>query len=208
MRNSLARLVQNWVYGGFLAGLLLLALMPELSRSWSVALSSVFLLLPVYMFHQWEEHDDDRFRRFINQAVGGGREVLSPLAVFVINVPGVWGLIAVSFCLAANRGVGYGLIAVYLTLVNAVVHILHGVRTRTYNPGLVTAVVLFLPASAYSLWALHRTGEVGWGHHLLGLVTAIGIHVAIVAYVKVMSRRAERSQETGSNEEAVLWQSR
>ncbi len=68
-------------------GLLLFALLPALVTGWSLALVAVLLQLPVYMLHQYEEHDDDRFRRFFNHTMFGGREVLSRRAVFVINVP-------------------------------------------------------------------------------------------------------------------------
>src|ERR1039457_2011248 len=81
-----ARLIANWVYGGFLAGLLLLLLTPVLVHSWPVSLVTTFLCLPVYMVHQYEEHDNDRFRLFVNQKIGKRRVGLSPLAVFVINV--------------------------------------------------------------------------------------------------------------------------
>jgi len=144
----------------------------------------VFVQLPIYMLHQFEEHDNDRFRTFVNRTVGGGREVLSPLAVFIINVPGVWGVIAVSFYLAALVSSGYGLIAVYLTLVNAIVHIIPAALFRSYNPGLVTAVLLFLPASIFGIATLQQTGQVDGFHHLIGILIAVGIHVAIVAYVK------------------------
>jgi hypothetical protein len=62
-----ARLIANWVYGGFLAGLLLLLLTPVLVHSWAAPLVATFLCLPVYMVHQYEEHDKDRFRLFVNQ---------------------------------------------------------------------------------------------------------------------------------------------
>ena len=65
-----ARLIANWVYGGFLAGLLLLLLTPVLVHSWPVSLVTTFLCLPVYMVHQYEEHDNDRFRLFVNQKIG------------------------------------------------------------------------------------------------------------------------------------------
>jgi len=39
------------------------------------------------MLHPYEEQDNDRFRLSFSQTVGGGKEVLSPLAVFVINAP-------------------------------------------------------------------------------------------------------------------------
>jgi hypothetical protein len=39
----LSRLTQYWVYGGFLAGILMLVLLPEFARNWSMALVAVFL---------------------------------------------------------------------------------------------------------------------------------------------------------------------
>lgn len=179
-----SRLTHDWVYGGFLSGILILALLPAFSRHWSSALFAVFLQLPIYMLHQFEEHDNDRFRLFVNKTVGGGHEVLSHRAVFMINVPGVWGVIAVSFYLAAYVSPGYGLIAVYLTLVNSIVHIVPSAILRMYNPGLATAVFLFLPASLFAIVTLQHTGQIDWYHHLLGILIAVGIHVAIVAYIK------------------------
>src|SRR5580692_812577 len=111
------RLIANWVYGGFLAGLLLLLLSPVLVHSWPAPLVATFLCLPVYMIHQYEEHDNDRFRHFVNRQIGKG-EVLSPMAVFVINVPGVWGMVGISLALAATVRVGFGLIAIYLIVLN------------------------------------------------------------------------------------------
>ena len=188
----LARLTQYWVYGGFLAGILILALLPELSRHWSVALLAVFLQLPAYMLHQYEEHDNDRFRLFFNQTIGGGRDVLTPLAVFVINVPGVWGVIAASFSLANDVSIGYGLIAAYLTLVNAIVHVVHSVIFRAYNPGVVTAVLLFFPVSIFGIVTLQQTGQIRAFHHLVGILIAVGIHAAIIVYVKSRSALASR----------------
>ena len=177
------RIIRFWVYGGFLAGFLLMALMPVCCRSWSLPPLLVFLQLPVYMLHQFEEHDDDRFRRFINELIGSGREVLSEAAVFVINIPGVWGVNLVSILLACTVNLGFGLIAVYLTLVNAVVHVAQAIRLRRYNPGLVTAIFLFFPVGGIALWKICATGTVPLSYHLLGAGSALAIHLAIVAYV-------------------------
>ena len=179
----LKRLITYWVYGGALAGVLLLLLTPLLSRSWSVALTLTFLHLPMYMLHQYEEHDRDRFRLFFNKTIGRGREVLSPAAVFVINVPGVWGVIVVAVYLAAEVNIGLGLIAVYLAVVNAFVHIIHAIVFRCYNPGLGTAVGLFLPVGTYSIYQLHTASGGAAMPHLIGLFVAVGLHVAIVVYV-------------------------
>jgi Protein of unknown function with HXXEE motif len=183
-KKMLDRLCANWVYGGSLAGLLLLLISPLLADCGSVVLFLTFLHLPVYMLHQYEEHDDDRFRRFVNRTLGKGRELLSRADVFVINVPGVWGVIAISFCLASQVDLGFALIAVYLVLVNAIVHIAHAVVFRTYNPGLGTAIFLFLPFSVYSLWQVQTSGAGTLPFHALGLFVAVGLHAAIVIYCK------------------------
>ena len=91
------RLVINWVYGGFLAGLLLVLLAPLLVHGWPPALAAAFFCLPAYMLHQYEEHDNDRFRIFMNRMLADGHDALTLPAVFIINVPGVWGVIAFHF---------------------------------------------------------------------------------------------------------------
>ena len=187
----LKRLIDNWVYGGFLAGLLLLLLTPVIAHSWAPSLLATFLCLPIYMLHQYEEHDNDRFRIFVNQAIGKGREGLSPLAVFVINVPGVWGVIGLSVSLAAMVNVGLGLIAVYLIIVNAIAHIVHAAIFRRYNPGLGTAIGLFLPLGGYGLSAIQQAGGGTISLHLTGAAVAIGIHAAIIAHVTRKQRRKQ-----------------
>jgi len=95
------RLINNWVYGGFLAGLLLLGLFAVVGREWSAAFWLVALQLPLYMLHQFEEHDADRFRLFVNRLMGDGRDILTKQAVFVINIPGVWGVNFAAITLAS-----------------------------------------------------------------------------------------------------------
>ncbi|MBN9433849.1 MAG: HXXEE domain-containing protein [Bosea sp.] len=176
------RLAAYWVYGGALAGLLGIGLLWLAAPQMSAALAAVALLLPLYMLHQFEEHDDDRFRRFFNTLIGGGREVLTLPAVFIINIGGVWIVYFIAIALAARVDLGLGLIAVYGTLVNALVHLAAAAAKRRYNPGLATAVIFFLPAGITALWLVHGTGEAGLAEHAIGLAVAIGIHAVIVAY--------------------------
>ena len=184
-----ARLIANWVYGGFLAGLLLLLLTPVLVHSWPASLVITFLCLPVYMLHQYEEHDNDRFRLFVNQKIGKGRLGLSPLAVFVINVPGVWGIIGMSLALAAMVSVGFGLVAIYLVLLNGTIHVVQAIISRGYNPGLGTAITLFLPLGGYGIAAIDQAGGGTFLTHMTGAAAAIAIHVAII--VHAIRRRPE-----------------
>ena len=180
----LQRLMSNWVYGGALAGVLLLVLSPLLVAGWPPPLAATFLLLPAYMIHQYEEHEGDRFRRFFNETIGKGFDVLSPRAVFITNVPGVWGVIASSLYGAALLGLGWALVAAYLVLVNAVVHVVHAAIFSRYNPGLFTALVVFLPLGVLALVLIERAGGGSLAYHAIGLASAVAIHAAVLVHVR------------------------
>lgn len=179
---------RNWFLAGTLAGLFLLAVLPVMSGGMSTALMLVYLQLPIYMLHQLEEHYDDRFRVFVNSHLAGGRDALTTPAVVFINVPGVWGVNLVSIYLARFVDIGLGLIGIYLTLVNVVAHLASAVVLRGYNPGLATAIVLFVPAGLWGLIAVSREPGVTVMHHVLGLGIAVLIHAAIMGHVKLRVR--------------------
>ena len=157
--------------------------MPVIAGVWSLPLTLVFLQLPLYMLHQLEEHAGDRFRTYVNTQVAGVPDALTTEAVVVINVPLVWGVDLAVLYLARFVSLGLGLIAVYLSVVNALAHIAMAVRFRGYNPGLATAVVLFLPVGIWSLIVLSRAPGVTVGDHLLALAVAVLVHIGIAVHV-------------------------
>ncbi len=174
----------NWPGAAAFCGVILLVLAPVV---WSVAGAEIFwiyLQLPLYMLHQLEEHAGDRFRLFVNTPIGGGREVLSKKATFVINSVGVWGVDLAALYLAVFLSPGWGLMALYLPLVNAIGHIGQAVAMRRYNPGLVSAVVVFLPLAGFGIWFVSRAAEVTMAMQLTGFGVAVLVHLAIVAWVK------------------------
>ncbi|MCK0208695.1 HXXEE domain-containing protein [Starkeya koreensis] len=182
-------LADRWVAGaGFMAAALL-ASTPLLAMVAPLALVLIFLHSPGYMMHQVEEHAGDRFRRFANDRVFGGREALTTPAVLVINVGVVWLLNLGALYAALAWGAGYGLVAPYAMLVNALTHIGARLRLGAYNPGLMTAVVLFLPLSVTTIAVIGMEPEVGWRLHAAGLAGALLLHLAIVAHVALRLRR-------------------
>ncbi|QFR31932.1 HXXEE domain-containing protein [Ancylobacter sp. TS-1] len=186
LRNWLAG---HWVAGaGFMAAALLAAT-PLLAALAPLPLLLLFLHSPGYMIHQVEEHTGDRFRRFANARVFGGREGLSTPAVLVINVGAVWLINLAALYAALAWGAGYGLVAPYAMLVNALTHLGARVRLGVYNPGLATAVALFLPLSLATLIVIGMEPEVGWRFHAAGLAGAVLLHLAIVAHVALRLRR-------------------
>jgi hypothetical protein len=173
-----------WVAASLCMGLLLLTLAPIFDLRNDLFLLLVYLHTPLYMLHQVEEHTGDRFREFVNQRVFHGVEALTGTAVLVINLPGVWGVTILSLYAAVFIAPGWGLPAVYLVAVNALVHIAGATASRAYNPGLWTAIALFLPLSTLSLWQSGLNPSTDWRYHAFGLVVALVIHAAIIVYAQ------------------------
>ena len=153
------------------------------------ALFLIYAQLPAYMIHQYEEHADGRFKAFANNTFGGGREVMTDKAIFWINVGGVWGIDLAAIGAAELFGMGWGLVAAYLPLVNAISHIGAAIRFKGYNPGLWTSVVLFLPLSLFAVDCVPATAM----QHATGFGLSILIHTAIAGHivrrVKLLARR-------------------
>ena len=93
VRRATGRLVDHWVYGGFLSSFVLLACGIVFLGTDSLLMLLLFLHLPAYQIHQWEEHDNDRFRTYANREIGKGREILTPGTVFVVNIFAVWAFV-------------------------------------------------------------------------------------------------------------------
>jgi hypothetical protein len=176
----------QWPYAALFTGIFLLLIAPLCVDSHSWLILGVYVQLPIYMIHQWEEHRDDRFRLFVNELVGHGKEILTRPATFWLNALGVWGIDLVAIYLAWFVAGGFGLIATYLTLINGLLHVFQGVALRRYNPGLWTSLVLFLPLGGWSCYAIGI--DMDWLWHGLGIGVAVVVHALII--VHVLRRRA------------------
>jgi hypothetical protein len=72
-----------------------------------------------------------------------------------------------------------GLAWIGLTLVNAVTHIVASLRFRVYNPGLVTAILLFLPFTIWALWSEVANGLLSGREVALILLLGVLLHVPV-----------------------------
>lgn len=179
----------QWPFACLFAAALLLLLTPVWMHAAGIPLALIVLQLPVYMVHEWEEHTGDRFRKYLNQNVAGGREALTPQATFWINALGVWGIDLLAIYLACFVDLSLGLMAFYLPIVNALTHIRVAIARREYNPGLWTSVVLFLPLGGWCLYKVAVQSGATWLDHVLGAAIAVAVHAAIIAYVLVRLNR-------------------
>jgi hypothetical protein len=189
-RGAMKWLVGEWQWplAGLFAAGLMLAMTPVMFAvaGWAIAL--VWLQLPLYMIHQFEEHHHDRFRLYLNKNVAHC-DALTPAGAFWINSIGVWGLDIVMLYLAVFVSPALALAAFYLPIVNALTHIREAVARREYNPGLCTSVFLFLPICTFALWRVSLDSAATWPDQMLGLSIAIGIHAAIIVYIVARVRK-------------------
>jgi hypothetical protein len=155
-------------------------------------------LLVLYMVHQVEEHLwPGGFRQFTNAHIfrsGDENWPVSMGGVALVNVGFVWVPLALAVLFPRPlRWVGLAWIG--LTLVNALTHIVASLRFRVYNPGLVTAVLLFLPFAIWALGTEAANGLLSGGEVALILVLGVLLHVpvALVFVVPYLKHRHARA---------------
>jgi len=194
MPEMSAWLYRHWVPAALCMAIFLLLLAPALTLGWELPILMIYLQIPVYMLHQVEEHTGDRFRQFVNQRGFGGVEALTTEAVLVINIPGVWGVTLLALYAALLFGTGWGLAGIYLVLVNSLAHFISAAVWRGYNPGLWTALALFVPVGGAALWVVSSEPGIKGVHHAVGLAIAVAIHAAIAIYTIARVRNLKRPQ--------------
>jgi hypothetical protein len=185
----------QWPYAGTVSAGFLFVLFPMEWSADGLALALVFLQLPVYLVHQVEEHAGDRFRLHINETMGRGHEVLTRPAVFWINALLVWVLFLAVLVLSRYVDLSLGLVAVYLTGLNALTHIAAALVARAYNPGLWTAIALMVPAAAVATFVINDAARPGPGLQILAIATAVGVHAALIGFI--LRRVSLAAQESG-----------
>jgi hypothetical protein len=174
----------QWPYAGALVAVFLLALLPLWWDASGAALGLIYAVLPLYMVHQLEEHAGDRFRLAVNARFAGGREALTRPAAFWINAGGIWIVDVIAIWLAYHVELAIGLLPVYLMGVNALIHIATAVADRAYNPGLWTALGLFVPVSIWAAIEVSDAAGAGLGWQLLALAFALVVHAGIMAHIR------------------------
>ena len=146
----------------------------------------VLVNIPLYLFHQLEEHLwPGGFKDYINQNVNHlskGEEALTDEKVFWINIVLVWLSFAIIGVLSFVN-IGFGIIIIIFSIVNCISHIVEGLKSRKYNPGLVMATLQFLLSlyGAYYVTTMALTSPLFWW--VAAIVFSAVVHVLLFKLV-------------------------
>jgi hypothetical protein len=182
--------IRNWAKASLPLAIVLFIISPFIYRGIDLAAFLVYLTLPFYMLHQYEEHAGGQFKAFVKNTVGRGREVLTDRAIFRVNVLFVWlgTLVVLYLCVYVN--IVWGLLAGYMVAFNGIVHIATSIRMRRYNPGLWTSAFVFLPLGIYIIYLITKISGAGLLYNGIFLIVVIFLHAMILLNVGRQRQRA------------------
>jgi hypothetical protein len=170
-------ILHNWSQAGSIAAVLLVLVSPAIVRSTGYTGLLIFLWLPIYMVHQYEEYALGDFLGWTRRMMPRSFAFLTVRKVLAINLGLVWLPYLVSFYAAWSGNFAVALYAPYLAGVNALLHVMWWLRFRVYNPGLVTALILFAPGAYYTIVSVSGAVTVD---HLTALGGAVLVHLVLV----------------------------
>jgi len=191
-------LIENWMkLGIYAAPFLLLGFFTARDKQKDSTLGDLklisVLMLLAYLLHQYEEHWIDlfgnqyAFYQSVNQMLLGLLDAKNTLvlpltkgAIFVINTSLVWLVGAIAIWRSPNH-LFPTLAMVSITMVNGFSHIVLSVVKQSYNPGLVTAIVLFIPLSIIFYRSILIKNTLLKVQIIISIVWGILAHVLMVA---------------------------
>ncbi|WP_164919556.1 HXXEE domain-containing protein [Hansschlegelia zhihuaiae] len=148
----------------------------------------VWLGVAAYLLHQFEEHGVDllgepyAFRGELCATLGFRDAASCPIPfsfITAVNVGSVWGAGLISALLAPRRPL-IGLAFFAIPLVNLFAHVGPAVVARHYNPGLLTAVAIFLPLSLWTLFVAARRYGAGLRAILATALAGVVVHAVLM----------------------------
>ena len=143
--------LHNWSRASLVTTIILLVIAPLVYLGTGIAVFLIFLWLPFYMLHQYEEHADGKLIEYYQKKMPDIAPYLSKWKLLIVNIVFIWLMFLISIYCAFVGKFALALYAPYVSLVNALVTVAQALRWRAYSPGLWTALLLFLPGATLTI---------------------------------------------------------
>ncbi|NCD69500.1 HXXEE domain-containing protein [Mucilaginibacter agri] len=96
-----------------------------------------------------------------------------------------------------TQGISWLLAITSILAVNAIFHVVGSGRTKTYSPGEITAVFLYLPFAIFVNWHLLATQAITWDYAAQCFLVGIGYHIWSAYAHRQRAMKFEQYQSAG-----------
>ena len=190
----------NWFYKNWAKLCLFLSIIVTLLiyifiRPDNFLLFLIWIQLPIYLLHQFEEHNWNGFKNYVNRAVFKVKEDDFPLndkIIFWVNIPIVWILIPI-FAGLSSTNIMFGLWIPYFAVFNSLSHVIFSIRNQEYNPGLIVSLVLGIPVGIYALIIFYSYIQVPLLFSAISILFAILLHVIVFSYIRMNYKKKRQN---------------
>ncbi len=185
-----------WIYNNWAKLSVFLAIIVTLIiyffiKPYNIVLFLIWIQLPIYLLHQFEEHNWNGFKNYVNRSVFKVIEGDYPLnnkIIFWVNIPIVWILIPI-FAVLSTLNIMLGLWIPYFAVFNSLSHVIFSIRNREYNPGLIVSLMLGIPVGIYALIVFYSLISVPVIISILSIFFGILLHLIVFCYIKMNYKR-------------------
>jgi hypothetical protein len=156
-----------------------------------ITVDTIFwLVLAVSAIHVVEEYAGGwvRFVNSFHSPIGH-----TTMGTFYL-VNGIFILLCLLAALLNSSFVIFSLSIAALLFMNSLIHIGGTIKLRRYNPGFITAILLYLPFSIYSYYLYDQAGLMGLTNLILSVALGAGWMGFAVLYGIAAGRRPERKK--------------
>jgi hypothetical protein len=184
-------LYENWAKLSVFLAVLVTILIFVFIKPENFVLFLIWIQIPIYLLHQFEEHSRNGFKNYINQKVFQVPEGDFPLNdknIFWINIPIIWILMPI-FAGLSSINLMWGLWIPYFAVFNSLSHVIFSIRNREYNPGIIVSLILGIPLGVYALFIFYSYINVPGIISIISIFFAILLHILIFAYIRMNYKR-------------------
>jgi hypothetical protein len=184
-------MIMDWLYKNWsklcLGGAVILTLLIFIFiKPSNTLLFLIWIQIPIYLLHQFEEHSRNGFKHYVNQTVFKVSNEDYPLNdknIFWINIPIIWILMPL-FAILSGINPLIGLWIPFFGVINSLSHVIFSIVNKQYNPGIIVSLVLGIPVGLYALVIFYSSLKISYLITGLAVGFAIILHLIVLLYIR------------------------
>jgi len=179
-------LYKNWSNLSLGLALVLTLLIFIFIKPSNTLLFLIWIQIPIYLLHQFEEHSRNGFKNYVNKKVFNvvdGDYPLNDKNIFWINIPIIWILMPL-FAILSSINPLIGLWIPFFGIINSLSHVIFSIVNKEYNPGILVSLILGIPVGLYALMIFYSNLQISYLVTILSVGFSIILHMIVLFYIR------------------------